>query len=201
MSGVGRDKREVYSFDMINNMWSECGKLVTRRQGHCMCVCDDIVFVFGGRVPGSFDILVRSVEMLVNETSEWRVSGQLSGSWCINTVCCDLNSSKILVFGVRGDQYRATLQMYDTSLNMVTHILTTPSAVCSVYGVVVTGNHVIMLDINNAYTVPVSSVYKSHSNDIRIASSYQTQNTGCAVFCTEDHNNLILVGGVPAEGN
>ena len=55
-------------------------------------------------------------QSLVNETSEWRVSGQLRGSWCVNTVCCVINSSDDVVYGMWDEQHTVTLQVYTLSL-------------------------------------------------------------------------------------
>ena len=111
--------------------------------------------------------------------------------------CCVMSTGDLLVCGAPDGKKHTTLQLFSPSLRTVTSTVSLGLNLAEIYGIVLTGTHILVVAYNDTVVCPVANVtswQKEKSMSVTRCDKYRSPNEGCAVMLKGD-THIVLIGG------
>ena len=130
--GENKSQTQVWKYDVIEGRWNKSTKLAHGRSYHAMTVCNETLYVLGGKE-------VPCIEEYDHSGKKWKDRASLIIP--VHSAICAVHGNKIFVFGGQTPAGPvSTVQCYDTTTNRVSRLPDLPCPISDGQAVVMNDN-------------------------------------------------------------
>ena len=181
--GENKSSTQVWKYDIIEGRWNKSTKLAHGRSSHVMTVCNDVLYVLGGKE-------VPCIEEYDHSRKKWKDRASLATP--VHSAISAVHGNKIYIFGgLTPAGPVSTVQCFDTSTNRVSRLQDLPCPIANGQAVVLNDN--IYIASGQGHMI----MFETHFGISNLCSEQPVRREQFGMFVKNDR--IYLVGGEVCE--